>query len=300
MIEFFKKRFVNVYRKLKSKGIELPRLEKQKVKFNLMVVTVVKNEGMYLKEWIDFHRDEGVEFFVIYDNGSSDDTKQVLKPYVDQGIVEIVKWRHFDAKRDTQLMAYAHALTNYGIEANWVGFFDVDEFMYCPKGEKVCDFLNVMRGYPVVGVVGNYFGTSGVVKKEGGSVIVKFTKSVALSKQRRMKQLLNIKCFVQPVFVERVLSAHFFGIKGTSYVAYSEKGLGIGKFPRDDPDRLSNDKIRYNHYYTKSLEEWNKKTVMGNVRGKKYVMDKKKYDAMFDFIEKNAEEDFGLVESKQM
>ena len=38
-------------------------------------------------EWIEFHRLVGVERFFLYDNGSTDDHREVLAPYVEEGIV---------------------------------------------------------------------------------------------------------------------------------------------------------------------------------------------------------------------
>ena len=54
----------------------------------LAICAIAKDEGPYLKEWIEWHLKNGVEKFYIYDNGSKDDTTTVLKPYIEKGIVE--------------------------------------------------------------------------------------------------------------------------------------------------------------------------------------------------------------------
>jgi len=54
----------------------------------LSIVAIAKNEGIYFKEWIEYHRLVGVEKFYIYDNESSDCTKDILQPYIDKGVVE--------------------------------------------------------------------------------------------------------------------------------------------------------------------------------------------------------------------
>lgn len=53
----------------------------------LSLCAIVKNEAPYLPEWIEFYKLVGVEKFYIYDNESSDNTKEVLKPYIDAGDV---------------------------------------------------------------------------------------------------------------------------------------------------------------------------------------------------------------------
>ena len=41
----------------------------------LAVCAIAKNEGHYFKEWIEWHRSQGVERFYIYDNESTDGTR---------------------------------------------------------------------------------------------------------------------------------------------------------------------------------------------------------------------------------
>ena len=49
----------------------------------LSLCAIVKNEAPYLPEWIEFYKLVGVEKFYIYDNDSTDNTKEVLKPYIE-------------------------------------------------------------------------------------------------------------------------------------------------------------------------------------------------------------------------
>ena len=49
----------------------------------LGVCTRLRNEGRYLREWIEFHRLVGVSAFYIFDDGSTDDTAAVLAPCVE-------------------------------------------------------------------------------------------------------------------------------------------------------------------------------------------------------------------------
>ena len=47
----------------------------------LGVCAIYRDEGPYLREWIELHRLVGVERFFLYDNGSSDDHLEILAPY---------------------------------------------------------------------------------------------------------------------------------------------------------------------------------------------------------------------------
>ncbi|MDE6508864.1 MAG: glycosyltransferase family 2 protein [Muribaculaceae bacterium] len=57
-------------------------------RYYLAVCAIAKNEGPYFKEWIEWHRSQGVEMFYIYDNESTDCTRQVLQPFIATGMVD--------------------------------------------------------------------------------------------------------------------------------------------------------------------------------------------------------------------
>jgi len=56
-------------------------------KFNntISIVAMVKNESEYIKEWLEYHMLVGVDKFVIYDNNSDDNLKEILQPYINSG-----------------------------------------------------------------------------------------------------------------------------------------------------------------------------------------------------------------------
>ena len=57
--------------------------EPKSFKYNFAIIAIVKNEGKYIEEWIDYHKLIGFEKFYIYNNESSDNTESVLKKYID-------------------------------------------------------------------------------------------------------------------------------------------------------------------------------------------------------------------------
>ena len=68
----------------------------------MAVVAIMKNEGDYIKEWLDFHLKVGVEHFFIYNNDSTDDMLEILRPYEDMGVVTVVNF----PGRKMQIPAY--------------------------------------------------------------------------------------------------------------------------------------------------------------------------------------------------
>ena len=75
----------------------------------LAFVLIAKNEATYIKEWLDFHIKQGVTNFIIYDNESTDNFREVLSPYIEKGIViyNVIKGKC------RQIDAYNMALNKY-------------------------------------------------------------------------------------------------------------------------------------------------------------------------------------------
>jgi hypothetical protein len=46
----------------------------------------------YLHEWIEFHRLVGVERFFLYNNGDREAQRELMEPYVEEGIVVLHDW----------------------------------------------------------------------------------------------------------------------------------------------------------------------------------------------------------------
>ena len=47
---------------------------------------MVYNEAAYLEEWISYHLLINVDHFYVYNDESTDNTPEVLAPYIKQGI----------------------------------------------------------------------------------------------------------------------------------------------------------------------------------------------------------------------
>ena len=100
--------------------------------YDLAVVAIMKCEGSYLKEWLDYHLLAGVEHFYIYDNDSPDNQAEVAKPYVEAGLVTYIP---FPGER-MQIPAYVDAWDKFKFQCRYMAFIDGDEFVY-PKLIKV-------------------------------------------------------------------------------------------------------------------------------------------------------------------
>ena len=58
----------------------------------LTVCAQFKNQAPYLPEWLEFHLQGGVESFLLYDDGSTDNLEAAIEPYVQMGVVQLIEW----------------------------------------------------------------------------------------------------------------------------------------------------------------------------------------------------------------
>ena len=59
-------------------------------RFDVSVMAILKDEAPNMEEWLCHHMAIGVDHFFLYDNGSTDELHEVLKPYADHGVVTTV------------------------------------------------------------------------------------------------------------------------------------------------------------------------------------------------------------------
>lgn len=95
---------------------------------DLSVVAILKDEGHYLKEWLNYHLLAGVDHFYLYNNDSSDDYEKIIAPYVEAGLVTSTNI----SGKLSQSPAYFDAVKRFKFQSRYMAFIDLDEFIY-PK-----------------------------------------------------------------------------------------------------------------------------------------------------------------------
>ena len=218
----------------------------------LSICAVFKDEGPYLREWIEFHRLVGVERFYLYDNGSADNSREVLSPYVEQGIAVVRDWPIWPA----QIQAYDHCLKHNGSDARWIAFIDIDEFLFSPTGRPVAELLVEFERWPGVGVNWCVFGSSGHRTMPPGLVIESY-----LHRSEGEGPNRHIKSIVDPRQVRAFCVPHFFMYR--EGWAVDENHRPITKGPLTFTERVSFSRLRVNHYAVKSEQEFRSKLERG-------------------------------------
>jgi hypothetical protein len=136
---------------------------------NLSICTVIKNEALYLEEWIAYHRHIGFDHFYIYNNNSNDNPYPIFQKYRD-----IVTFKEWDLNDWQQKLAYKDYCENYSNDSKWTAFIDVDEFIVYKGNKGLLQHL-IEEEVDVAYAHWKIFGTNGHVKRPNGLVIQNYT-----------------------------------------------------------------------------------------------------------------------------
>ena len=199
----------------------------------LAIVAIVKNESRYIGEWASFHYRAGVRKFYIYDNGSSDNTREVLENTLPHEALVIVPWSQTmgDARYRSvihnQVLAYAHAASNFGGDYRWMAFVDVDEFMVPKKAASLVEALDTLSGCNNISLPWHMYGTSGHKTDPGGSVLENYSFRFR-DPLTGESGLRNFKCIVDPCSLTSV-RVHSMQSDG-KWVTSNDVGVCFGFF----------------------------------------------------------------------
>lgn len=247
----------------------------------LAASTMFMNESLYLKEWLDFHIRMGIDNFRLYNHGSLDDYRSVLKPYIASKIVDLNdaiemfpdvcshdRLEKKNKQRKCQVRAFNDAIGHFAKRrARWLAVFDVDEFIYPPpqsayrkKKLPIKAWLADNEAYDVAEITSAVFG--GNDRPDNHTVITQYKFRAPLIKTKSTWDRLNFghKSIGWP---KKIVdnSVHFFTCPNCTW-----KTVGAD----------SND-MRMNHYQYKSILHQNEKSAKNGNDYVKFNDDKNKF-----------------------
>ncbi len=215
----------------------------QQYTMNLAIVAIFQNEADYMKEWIEYHLLIGVEHFYLYNNLSTDTYLDVLQPYIDRQIVDLIDWpyeaQNLTDYNDIQIRAYQDCWVkvNNG-QLKWLAIIDFDEFLVPIQDNDLPTFLKRFESDAHIGGVCGawvFFGTSHVEHIPSNQLMIE-TLVLNGGGASNFFPWANgaYKSIVRPDYVAGVVSPHFVFYKQ----GYSHIGLNY-------------DLIQINHYWTR-------------------------------------------------
>lgn len=235
-------------------------------KYKIAICAIFKNEALYLREWIEYHKIVGVEHFYLYNNNSEDDYQSVLASYISEGTVTLLQW----PQNQAQIQCYHDGIDRFKDETEWMAFIDIDEFIVPNSTDNIYDFLKpFQKKRPVVIAYWKMFGTSGLLKRDTDGLV---TKDLTVC----WNKYINIgKIFFNTAFHfdknnkrNKILHHYAWGKWGSISIPpvnIFNKMCTFGKNPIPRRVERDNFPLQINHYFTKTYEEYLHKKAKGDV-----------------------------------
>jgi hypothetical protein len=245
----------------------------------LSICAIFRDEAPYLPEWIEFHRLVGVERFYLYDDRSSDSSRDAVELWARTGLVSILDCS-IPLAEGGQSWAYADALRQARGRTRWLAFIDLDEFLFSPRSRSLPDVLVEYEEHPGVVVNWQVYGSSGLTAMPDGLVIESFVKRARTQWVRNRR----VKSIVDPTRTVGPIGPHFFEyadgalavtedhepvrvIETRPWARRLRQGLSRLPLIQTDPyavrhssiKRVAVGRLRLNHYAVRSQQEFAQK-----------------------------------------
>ena len=237
----------------------------------LSASTIYRNHAAFLAEWVEVHLLVGFERFFLYDNQSTDDHLEVLAPYLEDGTVVVHDWAipflGRNGRVSAMVQAFEHCVEEHRDDSRWIAFLDVDEFMFSPSGDPLPEVLRAYEAFPGVAVSRAEFGPSGHDTAPPGLVIENYLKRAGIRPDARGLP----KSVVNPARAVRCLGAHHFVYD--EGLAVDENKRPITEAGGRGPIPISLERLRINHYWSKSREDLRRKAELWREAGSRRTKD---------------------------
>ena len=153
----------------------------------LSILAIMKNEAMNLKLWIDHYISQGVDHFYLIDNGSDDNSVNIINDLIKNNYpitLYILPEQHVQVKH----YRYVYDKENLQKKTKWLIVADLDEFFYC-KNSKISNELQNYEDYDFITSKWRMFGSNNCVEHP---------KDIRISLTKRIEKLhINTKYIFQ-------------------------------------------------------------------------------------------------------
>jgi hypothetical protein len=140
-------------------------------------VATAKNEGPFLLEWVAYHRVIGFTDSLIYENGSDDGARRLLRELRKIGAIRF--FRNEKPPKNYQIRAYSRAAEEPEFQqADWAIALDLDEFMVVKTGDgTVQDYVKALPDCDAAMINWRLFGSGGHALPDSAMVTERFTRA---------------------------------------------------------------------------------------------------------------------------
>lgn len=237
-----------------------------------VVCAIIKNEQLFIREWAEHYLDLGFDKLYIYEDFGSSSHEKELKELINSSKVELINLDNsrvipnYPKGTMVQGSLYSYFLNKCKREklADWIGFFDVDEFMMFEDGWNLEKLEEDFADCGGVLLAWRLYGANGHIERPSGGVKENYTTPMPLGSRLDNALEWNVKSFVNVAHCDGKKHIHMFnGCLRTNHT------------PATWNSGLIFEKAWLNHYYTKSWEDYlNRIFCRGNMQNNYRCLDK--------------------------
>lgn len=211
------------------------------------ICAIIKDEHLFLKEWIDWHLGLGFDAIHLFEDKGSQSHEEIcakysnvsLRRYEDDEQVRKLLSAQGHSKR--QLVLYRWFAETYRDRYDWAAFIDLDEFIMFEEDYNLDKLCNEFSDYPTVYLFWKMKGASGHLERPQCGVIEAYTETCPFLEQDvngwNCKSLVNLRAN-----------------KGLWSLHHGNGGVCTNLSTSINTPVYG--KAWINHYFTKSWEDW--------------------------------------------
>ena len=231
----------------------------------IALVLIARNEVRHIAEWARFHLHAGVRHIYLYDNGSTDGTADALMATAGDKVTvmpwdQVLRDLRSGAEIHNQVLAYAHAVRNFGAQYRWISFIDTDEFLVPKVDADLPAALARLNGERNIALPWHMFGRNGHMAPPEGGMVPNYTRRAA-NPMSRQRGICNFKCIADPCHITGI-SVHALQVDGR-FDCVNDIGKRADLGSREKPAFYSTAVLQLNHYYARSEQELSEKIGRG-------------------------------------
>lgn len=224
--------------------------------FNICICSICKNEKLYIKEFVEYYYNLGVDKLFIYDNNEIDgeNLMNILYEYIKNNFVKIIDVRGLSS---IQIPIYNYCYKNNKNLYNWIGFVDIDEYLFIEDNQTIKNYLYNKRFNKCQTVFFNWiiYNDNNLIKYDSRSLKERFTHQSLKHSQGKSFVRGNIENLIIP-------TSHMPGINIFHFCNSNGELIYPNNFFENKFEKKPKAYIK--HYYTKTVEEFCDKLKKGD------------------------------------
>ena len=257
LFKLFKFKIIkDIYQKFMKKSFN-------KFTIKICLCTPGKNENRYIREYIEYYLNYGVDKIFLYDNNdlNGEFFEEVISDYINKEIVEIKNWRGIK-KAALNIMNNCYQQNNN--KYDWLIFYEIDEYIFLKNYNNIKAFLSESKFNKCKLIQLNYvhFTDNNLINYVNTSLIKRFTEKEENARLNNIKSRINVKSIIRggiPNITIQCIHRLTLKFKGCD---------GFGRYSKLKNIQTIRPDYKYyyiKHYYSKSLEEFIGKINRGDI-----------------------------------